>query len=396
MLSSSAIPPVSGSCRPVPGVCPQLFPDARPCTRAPQSDRYKPPATAVQLLTQMAACARLPGQRATLTTSAAPGSPSRTAAPCRVLCVTSLSVSPRPDPPSVGASLLVPLSHPALTPGKPSSLLGSLSLLALRHFFQAKAVSAQRPVGFRQNNHRLWLRRQVSVVPVLGTESGRARPSGGAEKALFLHIQLRVALRTPLACGLTLLVSARLHLASSLLCPSQGTWHLPPHPVATSWERPLLCCPPEVRVALRRGLPHRFLGFCGSQVQSWWLLPSRVRHCAGPRAGCSINISLIVWSQTAPRSQNQAVQSLGHGPAGKLRLLPAGPAACPGPKHQWPSTPTRGSGSQRAQWVGLGIRGSPIMSWVLFGAVWCWKASQVDLIIWSPHSWVGQAVVAVG
>lgn len=39
-----------------------------------------------------------------------------------------------------------------------------------------------------------------------------------------------------------------------------------------------------------------------------------------------------------------------------------------------------------------------MMWWVLFGAcgLWCWKASQVDLMIWSPPSWAGQAVVAVG
>lgn len=36
------------------------------------------------------------------------------------------------------------------------------------------------------------------------------------------------------------------------------------------------------------------------------------------------------------------------------------------------------------------------MSWVLFGAVWCAEGQPRDLIIWSPHSWVGQAVVAVG
>lgn len=98
-------------------------------------------------------------------------------------------------------------------------------------------------------------------------------------------------------------------------------------------------------------------------------------------------------------SQNQAVQSLGHGPAEGCGCSQLVLQALSGPEASvaFHPPPPGGSGSQRHRWVGPQNQESPLMmSWVLFGAVWCWKASQVDLIIWSPPSWVGQAVVAVG
>lgn len=265
-----------------------------------------------------------------------------------------------PTPPSVGASLLVPLSHPALTPGKPSSLLGSPlpagSAAPLPGKGRVCPASRGRPdrttTGCGSDD-------RCQSFPVLEQSRGRARPSGGAEKALSPR-PAPGGLAYSLACGLTLLVSARLHLASSSSVLPRGPGICPLTPWLLPGRDLLLCCPPE-----GCGCPSSV----ASSHDSWGSAALRARagcpcHPVSGTVpargmGCSINISLIVWSQTAPchrirlcRVWVMAQPRAAAAPSWSCSL-------CPGPKHQWPSTPhppgdlgAKGTGG----WV-LGIRG---------------------------------------
>ena len=97
----------------------------------------------------------------------------------------------------MGASLLVPLSHPALTPESPPVSSAALSLLALRHLFQAKAMSAQRPVG-AQTERPQAVAQMTGVNRFQSWNRDRAGPGPlEAPRKPFLHVQLQVASRTP-------------------------------------------------------------------------------------------------------------------------------------------------------------------------------------------------------
>ena len=142
----------------------------------------------------------------------------------------------------------------------------------------------------------------------------------------------------------------------------------------TPWLLPegdfLLCCPPggsgrPSSVAS----PHDTWGSAALRAGAGCPCHPASGTVPARGAGCSINVSLIVWSQTA-RCQSQAMQS-------RVTARPRAAAApswscslCLSPKHRWPSTP-HPPGDLGAKgtvgWV-LGDRGKS--SDDVVGAVW--------------------------
>lgn len=214
----SAVPPVSEPSASSWRLSASLLPDAGPCTRSPGvtvTSLCRPQSSSSPR--RAAYAARLPpGHPHDLRSPQLPQQ-ERSGGP--LLCSgtsPSLSVVPRGSDPSfrggVPAGSSVP---PGAHPGKPSSLLGSplpagsaAPLPGKGHVCSASCGRPDRTTAGCGSDDR------CESFPVLEQRQGRARPSGGAEKALSPR-PAPGGLAHSLACGLTLLVSARLHLASS-------------------------------------------------------------------------------------------------------------------------------------------------------------------------------------